>query len=45
MIAALFSIGQAQGGEVWLAGWVLCAAFYFALLLFQKANQTSVSCG
>ena len=43
MIAALFSIGQAQGGEVWLAGWVLCAAFYFALLLFQKANQTSAN--
>lgn len=43
MIAAMTSIGQAQGGEVWLAGWLLCAAFYFVLLLVQKANQTSAN--
>lgn len=43
MIAAIISIGQVQGGEVWLAGWLLCAALYFVLLLFQKANQTSAN--
>lgn len=36
MIAAMTSIGQAQGGEVWLVGWLLCAAFYFVLLLLWK---------
>ena len=43
MITAIISIGQVQGAEVWLAGWLLCVAFYFVLLLFQKANQTSAN--
>lgn len=43
MIAAMISIGQAQGGEVWLAGWLLCATLYFVLLLIQKTNQTSAN--
>lgn len=29
MIAAIISIGQVQGGEIWLSGWLLCAALYF----------------
>lgn len=43
MIAAIISIGQAQGGEAWLAGWVLCAALYFVLLLLRKTNQTGAN--
>ncbi len=43
MIAAMISIGQAQGGEVWLAGWLLRATLYFVLLLIQKTNQTSAN--
>ena len=43
MIAAMISIGQAQGGEAWLAGWLLCAAFYFVLLLLWKTNQPGVN--
>lgn len=40
MIAAIISIGLAQGGEIWLAGWLLCAALYFVFLLLWKTNQT-----
>lgn len=43
VIAAMISIGQAQGGEAWLAGWLLCAAFYFVLLLLWKNNQTGAN--
>ena len=43
MITAIISIGQAQGGEIWLAGWLLCAALYFVFLLLWKANQTSAN--
>ena len=43
MITAIISIGQAQGGEAWLAGWLLCAALYFVFLLVRKTNQTSAN--
>ena len=43
MITAIISIGQAQGGEVWLTGWLLCAALYFVLLLLWKNNQTGAN--
>lgn len=31
MITAILSIRQVHGAEVWLAGWLLCAALYFVL--------------
>lgn len=43
MITAILSIRQVHGAEVWLAGWLLCAALYFVLLLIQRSNRTSAS--
>lgn len=40
MISAIISIGQVQGGEIWLSGWLLCAALYFVFLLIQKVNRS-----
>lgn len=43
MITAIISITQVHGAEVWLAGWLLCAALYFVFLLIREVNRTSTT--
>ncbi len=40
MITAIVSLGQVRGAEIWLVGWLVCMAAYFAILLLWKCNRT-----
>lgn len=39
MCTAILSLGQFRGAELWLVGWVLCAAVYFGALLIGKRRR------
>lgn len=39
MVTAIISLGQVRGAELWLIGWLVCVAAYFAILLPMKLNR------
>ncbi len=39
MISAIISLGQVQGAELWLVGWIVCVAVYFAILIPLRQNR------
>lgn len=43
IITAILSIGQVQGDETCLAGWLLCSVLYFVFLLIREIGQTRAS--
>lgn len=44
MSIALLTLRQLRGGELWFAGWLVCAAAYFGLLLARKRCRTGAAC-
>ena len=40
VITAIISLSQVEGAEIWLAGWLVCAILYFALLFLSKWNRS-----
>ena len=43
MITAIISLNYVHGAQMWLAGWLVCAAAYFLMSLLKKSGRTK--CG
>ena len=42
MLTAVYSLGRVNGAEVWLAGWLICAAAFFLVGFLRKENRNAV---
>lgn len=39
MVTAVYSLGRVNGAEVWLTGWLICAAAFFLAGFLRKENR------
>lgn len=40
MVTAIISLSYVHGAQLWLIGWLACAAIYFFLFLRKKSSRT-----
>ena len=40
MLTAVYSLGRVHGAEIWLAGWLICAAAFLLIGFLRKENRS-----